>query len=113
MYNGVRPPDLGGWKYYKDEFPPRTCELIIFTEEYAGIESKEIHVSLGFACDVADHMMDDLKSFGKEGLRFRFWQFLPLPPSLSEKMYYVHHDSPARITTIEGSIFETWAKHGR
>ena len=96
----MRPPDLGGWKYYKDEFPPQTCELIIFTEEYAGRESKEILVSLGYACNVADHMMDDLRTMGKEKLRFRFWQFLPLPPSLSEKMYYVGQDEPANIQMI-------------
>ena len=95
-FQGER-PDLGTWKFYKDEMPPKECTLVLFTEEYGGHDNKDINVSLGFACDLYDHMMADLRMFGKEGLRFRFWQFVPLPPSLEEKMAYVGESSPALI----------------
>lgn len=82
----------------------------MFTEEYGGHDSKSIDVSLGFACDLAAHMMDDLKSFGKEGLRFRFWQFVPLPPSLKEKTAYVLNDSPALIMVEDDCALVQWRK---
>ena len=77
--------------------PPKECTLVLFTEEYFGQNVKNIDVSLGFACDLYDHILADLKMFGKEGLRFRFWQFVPLPPSLSEKMAYVGESFPSLI----------------
>lgn len=89
---------LGEWKYYKDEFPPKSCALVLFTEEYGGHNGR-VDVSLGFACDLHDHMMADLKMFGKDGLRFRFWQYVPIPPSVTERMAYVGNSDPALINS--------------
>lgn len=97
VYEGAR-SDLSGWKFYKEEFPPKTCDIVLFTEEYGG-HAGRIDVSLGFACDLHDHMMADLKMLGKDGLRFRFWQYVPIPPSIAERMAYVGNSDPALINS--------------
>jgi hypothetical protein len=85
---------VAGWIYYKDQMPPHDTSLVLFTEELVQ-DTENIRVALGYADVVHDHILADLKQFGKDGLRFRFWRPVPLPPTLAEK-YALVREGPAR-----------------
>ena len=90
--------------------PPKECTLVLFTEEYFGQNVKNIDVSLGFACDLHDHILADLKMFGKEGLRFRFWQFVR---SFNPRRVSAFYSSPTTVLaqwsmSVSSPLTPTW-----
>jgi len=62
--------------------------IVLYTDE-SGHKPGEVSVSLGLACTLYDHIMADLKMFGKDGLRFKYWQPVPVPPGMEGRTEYI------------------------